>query len=63
MCKKRKLDSSFKNYTYPSPNKAIHTLKSDPSDKIIIDISNKKSDSIDKINIDVANKIAIQAIY
>ena len=56
MCKKCKLNSLFKNYTYPSPNKAIRTLKSDPSDKINIDVANKKSDPRDKLKIDMANK-------
>ena len=35
MCKKRKLNSSLKNYTYPSPNKAIPSLNSNTSDKKI----------------------------
>ena len=41
MFKKHKLNSLFKNYTYPSPNKAIRTLESNPRDKININIANK----------------------
>ncbi len=55
MCKKRKLNSSFKNYTYPSQNKAIPSLNSDTSDKKIIKIANKNSDTGDKSAIDIVN--------
>ena len=56
MCKKRKLNSPLKNYTYPSPNKAIPSLNSDTSDKKIIKIANKNSNTGDKSAIDIANK-------
>ncbi len=58
MCKKRKLISSLKNYTYPSPNKAIPYLNSDTSD---INIANTNSDASDKIankNSDASDIIA-----
>ncbi len=55
-CKKRKLNSSLKAYTYPSPNKAIHPLKSKSSDKIKVNITNKKIDSGNKIKVNIANK-------
>ncbi len=56
MCKKRKLNSPLKNYTYPSPNKAIPSLNSDTSEKKVIKIANKNSDTGDKSAIDIANK-------
>ena len=42
-CKKRKLNSLLKTDTYPSPSKAIHSLKSDLSDKTKINIANKNT--------------------
>ena len=56
MCKKRKLNSASKKTTYPCPNKAIHTLKGDPSNKINIDIANKKGDPSNNLNINIAHK-------
>ncbi len=56
MCKKRKLNSSLKNYTYPSPNKAIPSLNSDTSNRKISKIANKNSDTGNKSAIDIANK-------
>ena len=56
MCKKCKLNSSLKNYTYPSPNKAIPSVNSDTSDKKTINIANKNSDTGDKSAIDFTNK-------
>ena len=40
-CKKRKLNSSLKNYTYPSPSRAIHNTKSKFSNILQIDIATK----------------------
>ena len=41
MCKKRKLNSLLEKYSYPSPNKAISTLKSDSSNKTKTNIAIK----------------------
>ena len=56
MGKKRKLKSSLEKYIYPSPNKAIHLLKSNSSDEIKINIVIKKSNSRDKTKTNIANK-------
>ena len=55
MCKKRKLNSSLKNYTYPGPNKAILSLNSGTSDK-------KISTSRIKIAIPAINQLSISQI-
>ena len=41
ICKKRKLNNSFKSYTYPSQNKAIPNSKFDVSNECNIDTKNK----------------------
>ncbi len=49
----------LKTYTYPSPSKAIHPLKSDLSNQAKVNITNKStldSNLSDKTKIDIANK-------
>ena len=59
ICKKRKLNSSSKTYTYPSPSKAIRSTKIKLSNKLNIDnmMKDKSEKSFSKINDNKVTKI------